>query len=646
MNRVKPRSLHRLCFLSFVLLLVFFAVPVLAEAEGIVNGNIVNIREGSGLSYTAKTQVTVGQVLTILEEKNNWFKVSTPTGQVGWISGDYVKKVIKKVVVTGSKVNLRKGPGTGYQKTGEVKAGQALSVLAEKNGWFKVWLSGGKEAWIAGWLVAEQKNTGSIPTNNTNNSGSGYIQVNTEVLNVRSGPGTGYALVTKIGLNEKHNVLETKNGWYKIKVKNMEGWVSGDYVKFIPGTSESTGNGQPVENNQPPVNSLPEGQLPTAVIVTGNVVNIRQWNSMDAPVIDQVKSGDALNVLSSQGDWYRVSLLNGKVGWIANWLTQPLEGATTPSRDTVPKKDVLIVPIAEDKSFTVVDNGGRPELVLKGWTNTQFKVKQGQDHNSLLLELDGRSTRKYEGKIDRLGMTQIKISPQGSKAIIDLKFNFNPHLKIGATDEKKVTTIQIGAVSVQSKGISGKVIVLDPGHASVQPGGGLDPGAIGKRLGLLEKDVNLSIALKVKKLLEDKGARVVMTHTGSTRLTLAQRAGVANSLNADIFVSIHANSSPGGYSGHSTYYYAPLWNSVLGAQRLERQKLATLVQRELVKSGGRRNIGILEENFAVLRETRVPSILVETAYLSDKEEEILLSQDWYRQKLAEGIANGIIAYFN
>ena len=94
------------------------------------------------------------------------------------------------------------------------------------------------------------------------------------------------------------------------------------------------------------------------------------------------------------------------------------------------------------------------------------------------------------------------------------------------------------------------------------------------------------------------------------------------------------------------HYYAPLWNSVLGAQRLERQKLATLVQRELVKSGGRRNIGILEENFAVLRETRVPSILVETAYLSDKEEEILLSQDWYRQKLAEGIANGIIAYFN
>ncbi|MDD2432654.1 MAG: N-acetylmuramoyl-L-alanine amidase, partial [Clostridia bacterium] len=77
-----------------------------------------------------------------------------------------------------------------------------------------------------------------------------------------------------------------------------------------------------------------------------------------------------------------------------------------------------------------------------------------------------------------------------------------------------------------------------------------------------------------------------------------------------------------------------------------RQKLATLVQRELVKSGGRRDVGVREENYAVLRETRVPSILVETAFLSDREEEILLSQDWYRQKLAEGIANGLKAYFD
>jgi N-acetylmuramoyl-L-alanine amidase len=153
---------------------------------------------------------------------------------------------------------------------------------------------------------------------------------------------------------------------------------------------------------------------------------------------------------------------------------------------------------------------------------------------------------------------------------------------------------------------------------------------------LYEKDVNLSIASKLKTLLEQAGAKVVMTHTGSTDLTLAGRAEVANALKADIFVSIHANSSDGGYSGHSTYYYAPSGHEILGAQRYSRQKLASLVQRELVKAGGRKDIGILEANFAVLRETKVPSILVETGYLSDAEEERLLGNDGYRQQLAAG----------
>jgi len=649
-NRIKPRSLqsqhlHKFCLLSLVLILLFVAVPVMAENEGVVKGSIVNIREGPGLSYKATTQVEIGQVLTILEEKGNWFKVSVPSGQVGWISQDYLQKISKKVVVSGTKVNLRKGPGTNYQQVGEVKAGQTLSVLAEQSNWYKVWIAGSNEAWIASWLVTVQNSPSSNSSDNA--STGGYVQVSTNVLNVRSGPGTGSALVTKIGLNEQHPVLETKNGWYKIKVKNMEGWVSGEYVKFIPGTTGSGANNQPVENSQPPASSQPTGQVPSAVIVTGNVVNIRQWNSLDAPVVDQVDSGDALTVLGSQGDWYQVRLLNGKTGWVANWLTNPLEGTGTlpPSRDTIPKKDVLMIPIAEGKSFTVIDNGGRPELLLKGWTKSQIVVKK-QANDTILLELQGQSTRKYEGQIDRLGISKIKVYPQGSKACVELVFNFVSHLKIGDPNAAKETTIQVEALPIQTRGLRGKTIVLDPGHASIQAGGGLDPGAIGHRLGLYEKDVNLSIALKVKELLEDRGAWVLLTHTGSTNLTLAQRAGIANSLKADIFVSIHANSGKAGIAGHSTYYYAPLWSGSLGSQRYERQKLATLVQRELVKSGGRRDIGILEDNFAVLRETQVPSILVETAFLSDRTEEALLAQDWYRQKLAEGITNGIEAYFN
>jgi N-acetylmuramoyl-L-alanine amidase len=627
---IRPRSLCQLCFLSFVLVLVFFAVPVFAAQEGVVKGSIVNIREGPGLTYAVTTQVKAGQALTVLEEKNNWFKVCVHKGLEGWINGDYVGEILKKVTVTGSTVNLRQGPSTGYKQIGQVQSGQVLSVLAEKNSWYKVQISGLDEAWISGDYVAELK---------ADLSTKGYVIITSDVLNVRTGPGTGYALVTKIGLNERHEVLDVENGWYKIKVKNMEGWVSGEYVQFTPS------NSKPEENKQPQDNVQSGGQLPSAVIVTGNTVNIRQWNSMEAPVIDQVKSGDALTVSGSQGDWYQVRLLNGKTGWIANWLTKPLEG-NVPSRDNIPKKEVLIVPIADGKTFIVVDHGGKPELVLEGWTKDQYKIKQEGDKKTLCLELQGPSTRRYEGKIERLGISKVKVYPQRDQAFVELEFNFIPEFKASVTDANKVTTIQLGVITISAKGLRDKVIVLDPGHASVQPGGGLDPGAIGLRLKLKEKDVNLSVALKIKKLLEEAGAKVVMTHTGRTELTLAQRAGIANNLQADIFVSIHADSGKPGIAGHTTYYYAPVWNSILGAQRYERQKLATLVQRELVKSGGRRDVGVREENYAVLRETKVPSILVETAFLSDKEEEILLSQDWYRQKLAEGITNGIKAYFD
>jgi N-acetylmuramoyl-L-alanine amidase len=152
--------------------------------------------------------------------------------------------------------------------------------------------------------------------------------------------------------------------------------------------------------------------------------------------------------------------------------------------------------------------------------------------------------------------------------------------------------------------------------------------------------------MQLKAILESAGHNVIMTHTGSTTLSLTGRADVANNAGADIFVSIHANASVRhDYGGHSTYFYAPAGNPELYAQRRLRNMLAADIQGEMVKAGGRLDLGVLESNFAVLRDTRVPSVLVETAFLSHPEEEQLLGSADYRRKLAEGIAKGIYAYF-
>lgn len=621
---------------SLILIFLFTCIPVWAGEEGVVTGSVVNVRKGPGTSYGVIAKTEAGQQFTVLEESGGWLKVRLHNGTEGWISKDLVNvmTVLKKVTVTGDIVNLRKGPGTGYAKVGQVKAGQSLSVFEVKNDWYRVQVSGGGQAWIAVWLTQEETAAPPPVSPPASNTQTGYVMVAVNVLNVRSGPGTNYSIVTKIGLNETRAVVARQGDWYKIQVGDTQGWVSGEHVKPVNAPS------------QPPVSPAAPQPDPVSntVAVTGSVVNIRRQPTMDAPVAAKVYGGERLAVTGQQGDWLQVRLADGNTGWIAAWLTEPASG-DTPSRGYIQESEVLIAPIADGKTFKVVDSIGRPILVLEGWTNNEYQVRTGAG-NTIVFELQGPTQRNYEGKVTRLGISGVKIYPQGDKCIIELAFTFAPTQTITYDGPSKMTRVQVGAVPTQ--GLSGKVIVVDPGHASVQPGGWLDPGAIGSRTGLKEKDVNISIALKLKTLLEQAGARVIMTHTGQTELSLAGRAWLANNNNADIFVSIHANFNANkklSLSGHSTYYFAPSGDSVLGAQKYSRQKLATLVQREMVKAAGRNDLGVLQENFAVLRETRVPSILVETAFLSDPTEESMLATDAFRQKLAVGIFNGIKAYF-
>lgn len=616
-------------FLCALMLMLFFSgLPVWAGEEGVVTGKVVNLRSGPGLNHAVVAKMETGQGLTVLERSGDWMKVSLYNGSQGWVHNDYVaiRNIESKVKVTGDKVNLRKGPGTNYAKAGEVRAGVILPVLKKSNDWYLVDAPGVGQAWIAGWLTALQNE----PAEGKSPSSPQHVKIKTVVLNVRSGPGTNYGLVTKIGLNEIHPVLEQSNGWYKIQVGNTPGWVSGDYVELITLV------------NEPPNQDTPGTATGDSVVVTGSVVNVRQSNSMESGVIGQVYAGNRLTVTGSQGEWLKVVLPDGKTGWIAVWLTNAAS-SDLPSRGSVTESEVLIAPITGGRTFKVIDAGGRPVLQLEGWANNQYQIKT-KNNSTIVLELEGPCERNYEGKITRLGINGIKIAPQGGKGLIEINFAFAPTQAVSYDSSSKITRVQIGAL--QAKGLNGKVIVVDPGHSSIQPGGWLDPGAIGKYTGLKEKDVNIDIAFKLKRLLEQAGARVIMTHSGQTDLSLAGRAWIANNAQADIFVSIHANYSiKGNVSGHTTYYYAPASNYILYSQRYTRQKLATLVQRELVKAGGRADMGALQENFAVLRETTVPSILVETAFLSDRQEESLLATDAYRQRLAEGIFNGISAYF-
>ncbi len=218
-----------------------------------------------------------------------------------------------------------------------------------------------------------------------------------------------------------------------------------------------------------------------------------------------------------------------------------------------------------------------------------------------------------------------------------------------------------------------KVVVIDAGH------GGKDPGTLSSYA--TEKDVVLSITLKLKAMLEAQGIQVILTRDGDYFLELEERADFATP-DINLFVAIHANSVTAEQAhGIETWVFGqPLepallalameengGNTEVGKARTEEAlqvakgiagevllesqlnyslSLAELVQNEMVNATGAKDRGVKQNALYVLRKARSPAILVETGFVSNPTEGGLLATDDYQNKLAQAIGNGIISFFN
>lgn len=177
------------------------------------------------------------------------------------------------------------------------------------------------------------------------------------------------------------------------------------------------------------------------------------------------------------------------------------------------------------------------------------------------------------------------------------------------------------------------IVVLDAGH------GGIDKGA--NYGSLYEKDINLKIANYAAEDLEFKGFKVIQTRDDDKFLSLKEIGEIANSASAEIFVSVHVNENKENkYKGVTSYYYDPS-----EFQKEERIKLAKTIQKELVKSDKWDDRGILRQNFAVLRYSKIPCVLLECGFLSNAEDRGKLTKDSVLKNFAVNITNGVINYF-
>lgn len=219
-------------------------------------------------------------------------------------------------------------------------------------------------------------------------------------------------------------------------------------------------------------------------------------------------------------------------------------------------------------------------------------------------------------------------------------------------------------------------VMIDPGH------GGRDPGALGSRYRLREKEIVLDIARRVVAKLKSSGLglRVMISRDSDTFVPLQKRGESANMSNAGLFVSIHCNANrKSSVRGTSTYFLdaaktdeeratAMLENAALkheveaesaeGKDDInlilqdmaqneflrESKDLSAFIHRELVRVLDLPDRGIKQANFAVLRGAYMPAALIETAYISNPQDEGLLRDSAFRERLAGAVADGIIKY--
>ncbi len=223
------------------------------------------------------------------------------------------------------------------------------------------------------------------------------------------------------------------------------------------------------------------------------------------------------------------------------------------------------------------------------------------------------------------------------------------------------------------------VVVLDAGHGGSFP----HDGAHGPH-GLVEKDIALSVTLKVKALLEAQGATVVLTRDSDDDVPLSQRAEIANESAGDVFLSIHCNSMESREDrkitrGVETYFLSPdptdqeakmlaemengspdavplpktadavsglLADLALGQARNDSAHLAEIIHRSVIRGTWAASRGVRQAPFLVLSGTRMPSALVEIGFISHPAEGRLLGKERYQRRVAEALAKGVREFAN
>jgi N-acetylmuramoyl-L-alanine amidase len=326
---------------------------------------------------------------------------------------------------------------------------------------------------------------------------------------------------------------------------------------------------------------------------------------------------------------FRMRLAAGRHAWVEEKFVT----LSTDSRDIPPVSLSKIAVHAGDPWTTVEIPLSQPVF---------FNLEEKGESQALVVELYGVTSRLNRVDYDPADslVREIRWQQVGDETL-RLQVNLSAARLWGYSAVWQVDSIRgIYTLALQirrppqikERPLQGRIIVLDPGH------GGVQPGSVGPTR-LAEKEPNLKLALKLKEMLEAKGARVLLTRSADSTVELYDRVSFAVKAQAEVLLSLHNNALSDGENpfvkhGSGAYYYQPM-----------SLDLARTLHQFLIQGTGLRDNGLYYQNLAMCRPTEMPAVLVESAFMMYPEEELLLRSDRFLDRTARSLAAGLEDYF-
>jgi N-acetylmuramoyl-L-alanine amidase len=362
--------------------------------------------------------------------------------------------------------------------------------------------------------------------------------------------------------------------------------------------------------------SVSDDQAPQVVEFVGSAVIARSGPKLGYTLLYQ-QTGIKAVATGKKGEWVRLKLAPGENAWVhQDSITYLPQGTPIPRS---------ILTTIHTKLLQ-----GKTRVILFLQENLPFKVEQQTEPAALFLTVYGVTSNtdwiRYDSQdelIKEIRWEQPKENAYRLKVFLNQKQQWGYDVFY----EGNYLILEIKHQPNIKKGLEGLRICLDPGHCP-------DPGAVGPT-GLEERVVNLKIAKRLKKILERRGAEVIMTRSGMDSVHIYDRPQIAIRKNADLLISIHNNALPDGVNpffnnGTSTYYYHP-----------QALTLAREVHSELLKKLELPDFGIYYANLVLTRPSQIPSVLVECAFMMIPEQEALLRTEKFQNKCAQAISRGV-----